>query len=268
MQGISYALGTFSFDQTQDGFPTTPANLDAGSITIRPNTALTPFGVELAPSGGISSQYTLTLPLPVAQTSFVTQDPSGVLSGSIPTSGGIQQTNMAANSVGTAQIIDLNITTDKYAAQSVTLPKLAPIVNTANSFGPSNIPSTAAQWYTITGNSMTLGPGQWRLTGNVSWATTGNQIDGLRFGWFGANGNNTNTTPTSLTIASRQSGRLGELKGIAIVGTNLLYYFANAPETIITLGAASTVVYLNMAHDSATGTNMQYQGSVYAEQIR
>lgn len=268
VQGISYALGTFSFDQTQDGFPTTPANLDAGSVTIRPNTAMTPFGVRLVPNGGISSQYDLTLPLPIVATSFVTQDPSGVLAGTIPVSGGITQSNMANNSIGTAQIIDANVTEPKLADNSVSIRTLVPIISQSNSFGPTNIPSISIGWYLLANNSITLPTGQWRLTGNVGWNSTGNQVNGLQFGLFGANGNNTNTLPTAIIGPTIQSGRIGAIPSLAIVGTNALYHFANIPETIITVSAPTATIYLNMKHETATGTNVQYQGSIFAEKIR
>lgn len=268
VNGISYALGTFSFRQTPDALPTTPANLDAGSVNIRPNIAATAFGVNLAPSSSIASQYTLTLPLPIAATAFVTQTASGILAGSIPTSGGIQLVNMGADSVGTTQLIDGSVTTPKYGTSSITLPKLAPLVFTAASFGPSTPSGAPTQWYAASGNSVTLGPGQWRLTGSVSWIGNTNFFNDTRFGWFGANGSNTPTTPAALTVASQQTGRLGQIFGLQIQGTNMFNYYADVPETIITLTAGSTTVFLDMFHGSFTGANFFYQGTISAEQIR
>ena len=51
----------FTFEQAQDMLPTTPANFDIGSITLRPNVALTTNGVVLAPPSAISSQYQINL---------------------------------------------------------------------------------------------------------------------------------------------------------------------------------------------------------------
>lgn len=81
--GESYSTGTFTWTQTQDSLPTTPANFDIGSITIRPNVALTTFGVTLAPPSSISSAYTLNLPLVPASTSFLTIPNTGAISSAI-----------------------------------------------------------------------------------------------------------------------------------------------------------------------------------------
>jgi hypothetical protein len=101
--GESYAAGTFIWTQTQSSLPTTPANFDIGSIIIRPNTAATTNGVQLIPSSSVSSQYALTLPLIPAATSFLTVTGtgagSGVISGSVPTVGGITSSNIANNTI-------------------------------------------------------------------------------------------------------------------------------------------------------------------------
>ncbi len=75
--GESYAAGTFFWTQAQDALPTTPANFDIGSVTIRPNVALTTFGVRLQPASAISSQYSINLPLIPVVKNIVTLDTSG-----------------------------------------------------------------------------------------------------------------------------------------------------------------------------------------------
>lgn len=77
--GESYAAGTFTWTQTQDVLPTTPANFDIGSITIRPNTAGTTNGVTVNPPGAIASAYDIDLPLLPASTSFMAISNSGVM---------------------------------------------------------------------------------------------------------------------------------------------------------------------------------------------
>lgn len=268
VDGISYALGTFSFRQSPDALPTTPANLDAGSVNIRPNVAATPFGVNLAPSNSVASQYTLTLPLPVAATAFVTQDSSGILSGSIPTAAGIQQSNLGLLSVGNPQLQADSVSTPQYVNSSITVNKLVGLVFNRAAWGPSAPSGAPTQWYAASGNSVSLGPGQWRLTGTVAWAGNTNFFNDTRFGWFGANGANNSTTPAALTVASLDGGRLGQIFGSQIQGTNMFNYYANAPETIITLSAGSTTVFLNMFHGSFTGAGFTYQGTIFAEQIR
>lgn len=267
VSGISYALGTFSFRQSQDSLPATPANLDGGTVTIRPNIDGTANGVTLAPSSSISSAYTLTLPLPVAATNFVTQDSSGVLTGSIPTAAGIQQSMMAANSVGNSQLIDLNVSTAKLAAGAVTATKNT-ITTAQNAFGPVAIPVIASGWYTVasSSNSIFLPAGTWRLSGTANWLSTGNVIADPRIGYFGVNGTNTTTTPTALTVASQIGGRLGEIKTTTVSGQSMLNVFVNAPETIIVL-TTGTNVFLNLFHGAVTGFALTYQGTISAQQI-
>ena len=268
VDGISYALGTFSFRQSPDSQPTTPANLDAGSVTIRPNIASTANGVTLAPNGGISSAYTLSLPLPVVATAFVTQDSSGVLAGSIPTAGGIQQSNLAANSVGTAQLIDSNVTTAKINTAAVT-PAKVQVVTAQNQFGALPIPVIASGWYAVPLNSNSIflpTAGTWRLSGTVNWVSTGNVLADPRIGYFGANGTNTTALPTALSGITILGGRTSEIKTTTVSGQSLLNCFVNAPETIIVISAPTTV-FLNLFHGAVTGFAISYQGTISAQQI-
>jgi len=75
LPGESYAAGTFFWKQGTGS--TTPANFDIGSITIRPNIALTSNGVVLGPNAGIASQYNIQLPLPTLTTNIMTLDSAG-----------------------------------------------------------------------------------------------------------------------------------------------------------------------------------------------
>jgi hypothetical protein len=98
IEGITYAGGTFSFTEAQSGLPTTPANISAGSITLRPNVAATTFGAEIIPPS--STFYDLTLPpvLPGAQ-SFVTLDNTGALLAPYPVAGGLTRSMLATGAV-------------------------------------------------------------------------------------------------------------------------------------------------------------------------
>jgi hypothetical protein len=103
--GESYSGGTFIWTQTQSSLPTTPANFDIGSITLRPNTAGTTNGITLTPPGSISSAYTITLPsLPVTNPAFLTISTAGVVSATPSTVGGITASNIANGTITTTQI--------------------------------------------------------------------------------------------------------------------------------------------------------------------
>lgn len=131
--GESYAAGTFFWTQTQDGFPTTPANFDIGSVTIRPNVALTTFGVTLQPNSGISSQYSITLPLLPAAQSFLTIDASGNMVAAIPFANGITASNIANQTITATQIANQTITATQIANHTITLQQLATSVVQWNS---------------------------------------------------------------------------------------------------------------------------------------
>jgi len=88
--GESYDAGTFIWTQTQSALPTTPANFDIGSITLRPNTAGTTNGVTLTPPSSTVTTFgfpsysaALTGSLPSAN-SFLTMSTSGNITASIP----------------------------------------------------------------------------------------------------------------------------------------------------------------------------------------
>lgn len=104
--GESYSAGTFTWKQGAGS--TTPANFDIGSIILRPNVAATTLGVQLAPSSGISSQYTITQPLLPASTSFVVISNSGVETA--PTPFPLQASGIANNTITAAQIANGTIT--------------------------------------------------------------------------------------------------------------------------------------------------------------
>lgn len=99
VSGINYAAGTFFFKQTPDSL-TNPAFLDSGAITIRPNVALTTFGVTLSPPSAISSQYAIQLPLLPGVNSFLTIDNAGNMAAPIAFTQGITRTNLAQGAIG------------------------------------------------------------------------------------------------------------------------------------------------------------------------
>lgn len=111
--GESYSSGTFIWTQTQSGLPTTPANFDIGSITLRPNIAATAFGVTLTPPAAISSAFNVALPIPPAVTSFLQIDSSGNMSATIPTNQGITGTNIANQTITASKIANNTITTNQ-----------------------------------------------------------------------------------------------------------------------------------------------------------
>jgi len=134
IDGETYAAGTFYWTQAQDSLPTTPANFDIGSVTIRPNTALTTNGVVLGPPSGISSQYNVQLPLLPASQKIMTLDSSGNMSAPYTVDGSTitissNVIGVPAGGITNTQIANATITGSKLVNQTIGYDQLAPGFN-------------------------------------------------------------------------------------------------------------------------------------------
>lgn len=128
---FSAAQGTFVFQQATS----TAANMDIGTLLLRyPGSYPSPAGnyIALQAPASLATGYAFTLPnmTPAAAGAFLTSDTSGALSYTnvdnstlqISSStlqvkaGGVMQTQLASNSVGTAQIQDAAVTPAKLSA--------------------------------------------------------------------------------------------------------------------------------------------------------
>lgn len=129
----SYSAGTFVWQSATS----TAANMDARSYILR-NSSASSKGLTLNPPAAMAADITETLPTIPAATKIMQMDSSGNFSAAVDVDnstiqwisntlsvppGGITNTNLAANSVATANI----------QAGAVTLPKLAPTVLQWNS---------------------------------------------------------------------------------------------------------------------------------------
>lgn len=99
LPGESYSGGTFTWKQGSGS--TIPANFDIGSITIRPNVAMTTNGIVLSPPSGISSQYNVQLPIVPGSVIGIMQ---------IDTSGNMLSTLVPDNStlIISSQVLQIN----------------------------------------------------------------------------------------------------------------------------------------------------------------
>jgi hypothetical protein len=132
--GESYVAGTFIWTQTQSSLPTTPANFDIGSITIRPNTAATTRGITISPPTLIGpTPYALILPLLPSGTSFLTLDNSGNIVAGTSTTGGITGTNIASATITGSNVASNTISRTNLTAVGQQVSSNVTSFSTANS---------------------------------------------------------------------------------------------------------------------------------------
>lgn len=121
--GESYAGGTFTWRQGTGS--TTPANMDIGSVILRPNTAGTTNGVVLNPPAAVSSQFSLFLPtIPSGSTSFLLLDTSGNMN-STSAVFPLTASSIANNTITAAQIANNTITATQIANDTITTTQIS-----------------------------------------------------------------------------------------------------------------------------------------------
>lgn len=167
----------------------TPANLDAGFIILRNNSAGSK-GLTLQPPAAMASDYTITLPALPSTQSFVTLDASGAMSApwtvdgtSIVITGNQIKLGSLANTIDTPDIIDHAVTQIKLGAanyaQSLTGIGFHETANSTGSYLPLIGPLTTT--ITTTGRPVSI-----RLQGDGSTnlpilSNTGSGASDMRF---------------------------------------------------------------------------------------
>lgn len=229
VSGITYTAGTFVFNQTPDSL-TNPAALDAGSVTIRPNVALTTFGVTLAPPSAISSQYSLVLPLLPASNSFMALDNLGNVTATIPISNGLTSSNIALQGITAASILNGTLTGTQMQS-NINLPGthaqvggLAIITSASNANPALKIitGSVAANGTIISGTDFTVTKGgtgsytlNWSFSGTPSVVTAPGALVAGQFTLIAVTAQN-NALATILTANTGSGGRDSPFQFIAI----------------------------------------------------
>lgn len=119
--GISSGTATASFVSSVlvvNADTNKPANVQGGSFLFGNNVTSSKF-LTLSPPSAMANNISETLPSIPGATSFMTIDSSGNMLANITVSGGITQSNMANNSVGTNQLIDASVTAAKISAAAI-----------------------------------------------------------------------------------------------------------------------------------------------------
>lgn len=130
------------------------ANMDFGSATLRNLSPNSTFGLTLSPPSGLSSNYTIALPVLPAVQSFMTIDNAGNEAAPIAFNAGITSSNIAAATILGSNIAPLTITGSNIAAATITLDKLANTVlewntTTIVASGTFTVPTNVNKLYVI-----------------------------------------------------------------------------------------------------------------------
>jgi hypothetical protein len=155
---VTYVSGTPAF--VFQSAASTSANLDAGALVLRNNTASS-SGITLTPPVGLSGNYTLTLPAaPPASTKFMTMNNSGNVGITYDVDNvtlEVSSNNLQVKDAGisTVKIADSAVTTAKIADLNVTRPKLV-AVGQQSSAAFVTFTSTSTSFVAATGLTATI----------------------------------------------------------------------------------------------------------------
>jgi len=122
----------------------------------------------------------------------------------------------------------------------------------------------SAIWHQLTGNSLTLGQGKYRISGDMEFKSSGGSPDYTRIiaAWFSTNGTDTAAVPTALTLDT-----FGIDTDIFLASGALFHEFAvPAPSAIITVTSSQTV-YLNAYSVQTLSGRCRIRANIFAERI-
>lgn len=131
-------------------------------------------------------------------------------------------------------------------------------------------PSASATYQSLTGNSLTLTPGTWRLSGSALFGQSGNPAYSYaQLGWYAANGGDSGSTPALLSSLSgvtiRSAGPTDFYAGNTPVATGGSVFPAQTP--VITTTSTITV-YLVTYCQMTTAANARVTAYVNAERLQ
>lgn len=241
----TYSSGTFIW-QSNAGIA---ADMDFGSAVFRNTSPNSTFGVIVKPPAGLSSSYSITLPvLPSAPAHLMSISPSGVISTSPNT---VITADIADQNVTTAKIADANITNIKMAANSVDTPNIIDSSVTIVKQGPALVNGVAF--------SNTI-PGGAGFIGVATFVITAPKADRPILVYISANGAGGGATiPTNSTMTVRilRDGATNILQytmgmaGLSFPTGNFRFPLAISQPDSVTAGAHSYTLQVSL--DIGTG---------------
>lgn len=183
-------------------------------------------------------------------------------SGSLIVSG-IQQNSIANQPTVSGQVLVYNAP-NNIQWETPPLPSGLRILNANSSV---LTPGTSAEWYTMTGNSITLTPGTWMVNGVVDFGDSGTSptYSVINAAWCYANGANSATQPASISTNLKA--------GQAALGTNNSVLTAaittgsEAMQPILVATSSGLPIFLVPFATMTTATNARIATNVWAMQV-
>lgn len=134
-------------------------------------------------------------------------------------------------------------------------------------------PGATGRYNSMTGNSLTLTPGTWKLTGSALFSNSGSPTyTAAGIGWYGANGTNTGTPPALMTalpgVTKLSSDGLDSASALSVYGPANASNGISAPAISIVRVTQPTVVYLVPFADMTTAANARITAYLNAERLQ
>jgi len=146
------------------------------------------------------------------------------------------------------------------------------VLSNVNTYVPDFISQTSSpktstgsgKWLQMSGNSVTLSGGKWRLSGTCRFyfQTSQPNYSQVMCAWKGANGDDTTTTPSDVTIQAGLHYHLINFEPYSVRN-----YSMNAPEVRIDASSSAVTVYLDSNIEAGTPANTVITNYIYAEKV-
>ena len=130
-------------------------------------------------------------------------------------------------------------------------------------------PSATNNYHALSGNSLTLTPGTWRLYGQAAFANSGSAAAYTQFlfNWFGANGADSSSAPAALSTVSGLTV-LSVQASSNLLGPSSLETYQAATPTVVVRCTSSATVYLVSYADMTTAANARITVYANAERLQ
>lgn len=141
----------------------------------------------------------------------------------------------------------------------------------ATAASSTKTPTASGNWQQFTGNSITLTAGTWVLYGKIIANSTGGDpaFSNIQGKWATANGDDTSSTPTSITVIAGDVLSQNNWVASLNTGSNNWPMDLNMPEVRVTIAAGdATAIYLDVLASMTTASQARLTAKLWANRIR